>query len=168
MKRRLITFLGLLVFFLAVIWTMGQSRWHLNRNAFNDKPTGQLTLVKDTLYQDTEGREWIRLPAHMNALHQPKGIVTEPAQPYGKALSVLNFSYDPEASNLKFLSITEDGGSMEAILQPDGTYLETGPLFGTYNYGHPEGFWGIVKHTVWDVLPHFANANYRASAKTSD
>jgi len=161
MKRRLTILFGLLVFLLAVVWTMGQSRWHLDRNAYNGIPKGQLTLVKDTLYRDTEDREWIRLPARMNALHQPKGSIAKPAIPYGNALSKLNFAYAPNASNLKFLSITEDGGSMEAILQPDGTYLESGPLFGTYNYGHPEGFWGIVKHTVWDVLPHFANGNYR-------
>jgi hypothetical protein len=165
MKRRITIFFSLVIFFLAVWWTMGQSRWHLDRNAYNDKPTGQLILVKDTLYRDTEDREWIRLPASMNALHQPKDTVAKPAPPYGNALSKLNFSYDPRASNLKFLCKTEDGGSMEAILQPNGNYLESGPLFGTYNYGHPEGLWGIIKHTVWDVLPHFANGNYRDPAE---
>jgi hypothetical protein len=169
MKRLLVTFFSLLIFLLAVVWTMGQSRWHLNRNEFNDKPAGILTLMNDSLYQDTKGREWVRLPHHMNAFHQPDQPVAAPAaKPYGNSLDSLSIAYEPENPNLKLLSQTEDGGSMEAILQPDGTYLETGPLLGTYNYGHPEGFWGIVKHTLWDVLPHFANGNYRVPAKTTN
>ncbi|WP_020568667.1 hypothetical protein [Neolewinella persica] len=167
MKRRLTTFFSLLVFLLAIIWTMGQSRWHLNRNDYNEKPTGTLVVVKDSLYQDTKGREWIRLPHHMNAFHQPANPIPAPAKPYGTALDTLNFTYEPDNPNLKLLSKTEDGGSMEAILQPDGTYLEEGPLLGTYNYGHPEGFRGIVEHTLWDVIPHFANANYRVPAAKS-
>ncbi|MFK8165185.1 MAG: hypothetical protein AB8H12_22255 [Lewinella sp.] len=165
MKRRFSILLGSLIFFLAIVWTMGQSRWHLNRNAYNDRPAGKLTLFQDSLYKDSIGREWIRLPHHMNAFHQPESPIAAPAAPYGSSLNSLNFVYEPENPNLKFLSITEDGGSMEAILQPDGTYLEDGPLLGTYNYGHPVGFWGIAKHTLWDVLPHFANSNYRNPAQ---
>lgn len=163
MKRRLTITFSLMVFIMAVIWAMGQSSWHLDRNVHNVLPAGILTLEKGMLYQDTTGREWIRLPANMNAFHQPKKPVAAPAQPYGNAISELTFNYDADNSNLKFLSKTVDGGSFEAILQPDGTYLETGPQLGTYNYGHPQGAWGLVRHTVWDVLPHFANGNYRVS-----
>ena len=56
---------------------------------------------------------------------------------------------------------TNDGGSHEAILQPNGVYLTTGPKKATYNYGHPEGVIGIVKHIILDVIPHFANSNYK-------
>ena len=165
MKRRLTITFSLLVLFLAACWAMGQSRWHLDRNARNALPTGTLTLKQGMLYEDTTGREWIRLPAHMNAFHQPKKPVAAPPQPYGDAISKLTFEYEADNPNLKFLSKTEDGGSFEAILQTDGTYLETGPHLGTYNYGHPQGAWGMVRHAVWDVLPHFANGNYRVSAE---
>lgn len=156
---------SLLVLLLAACWFMGQSSWHLDRNVHNDLPAGVLTLEKDMLYKDASGREWVRLPTHMNAFHQPKAPVVAPAQPYGNAISKLTFKYEANNPNLKFLSKTADGGSLEAILQPDGTYLVTGPQFGTYNYGHPQGFWGLVRHTVWDVLPHFANSNYRIPAE---
>lgn len=164
MKRRIIisTF-SILFSFLAVCWAMGQSDWHLERNAHNDLPTGVLTLKNDMLYSDSSGREWVRLPSHMNAFHQPGHPVAAPSQPYGNAINKLTFEYEPNNPNLKLLSKTSDGGSLEAILQPDGTYLETGPQLGTYNYGHPEGLLGFVRHTIWDVLPHFANSHYRGS-----
>ena len=165
MKHFLTITFGLLIVFFAVCWTMGQSNWHLDRNAYNDLPAGKLTLVKDSLYRDTSDRKWIRLPAHMNAFHQPDHPVTAPTQPYGGAITPLTSAYEPDKPNLKFLSKTVDGGSFEAILQPDGTYLETGPQLGTYNYGHPQGIWGMVRHTVWDVLPHFANGDYRVPAE---
>jgi len=119
-----------------------------------------LTLVKDTLYQDADRRQWVRLPAHMNTFHQPGHSVAAPAQPYGSAIDTLTFAYEADNPNLKFLSKTENGGSLEAILQPNGNYLTTGPQLGTYNYGHPDGLGGMLRHTIWDVLPHFANGNY--------
>lgn len=161
MKRRLIILSTLLSALLITCWIMGQSSWHLDRNRYNALPEGKLTLVKDSLYEDAGGREWILLPASMNAFHQPDHPVAAPARPYGDA--VTSIPYDKDNPNLKFLSMTGEGGSLEAILQPDGTYLTTGPQQGTYNYGHPAGFWGIARHTVWDVLPHFANGAYRAA-----
>jgi hypothetical protein len=71
MKRRLLIALRLLVLFIAARWAMGQSGWHLNRNKHNALPSGQLVLKKDLGYQDACGRDWGRLPAHMNAFHQP-------------------------------------------------------------------------------------------------
>lgn len=159
MNRRLRFLLATIVLLLITVWFMGQSQWHLDRNQYNVLPQGKLTQVQDTLYQDSIGRTWIRLPASMNAFHQPGGSVAAPSEPYKDAVTPL--PYDEDNPNLKFLSPLENGESMEAILQPDGTYLTTGPKQGTYNYGHPVGFVGLVKHTVWDVLPHFANGKYR-------
>ena len=83
----------------------------------------------------------------------------KPANPYPNLRGAVEF--DPGNSNLKFLSVNNTGGSHEAILQPDGTFLTTGPKQGTYNYGHPSGLWGSIKHTFFDVIPHFINANYK-------
>jgi hypothetical protein len=159
MNTTLAISLALLVPLLVLLWSMGQSSWHLDRNKLNALPTGKLTLKQDNLYHDEAGRSWVLLPARMNAFHQPNGPVPTPAKPYGAAVS--NVDYDPNNPNLKFLSVTKDGGSLEAILQPDGTYLTSGPQQGTYNYGHPTGFRGMLKHALWDVLPHLMNGNYR-------
>ncbi len=74
----------------------------------------------------------------------------------------LSQAYDPKNPNLKFLSKTANGGSYEAILQPNGEYLTEGKKKGTYNYGHPDGLWGSLKHTFFDVIPHFVNSNYKS------
>lgn len=161
MRRFLTITFCLLLFLIVACLVMGQSRWHIERNALNELPSGKLTLVKDTLYKDANDREWVRLPASMNAFHQPGYAIEAPTPLYGDTISPITFAYDAENPNLKFLSKTPDGGSFEAILQPDGTYLETGPQLGTYNYGHPEGIRGMLSHTLWDVLPHFANGNYK-------
>jgi hypothetical protein len=68
---------------------------------------------------------------------------------------------DVKNPNLKFLCQLENGASYEAILQPDGTFLTEGGKMGTYNYSHPGDIIGIIKHMVWDVLPHFMNADYQ-------
>jgi hypothetical protein len=39
-------------------------------------------------------------------------------------------------------------------MAPDGSYITTGPLRGTYNYAHPSGAWGSAGHVVMDVAPH--------------
>ena len=66
----------------------------------------------------------------------------------------------PNYPNLKFLSPDGDGGSYEAILQPDGTCLITGKKQGTYNYSDPTGFMGYFKHIFMDVIPHFFTSDY--------
>ncbi len=160
--KRILLFCGsllLLTILTAVI--MGNSRWHLERNVHNGKPAGKLSHVEYSLFLDEAQRQWILLPQNMNAFHQPKQPVAAPPTPYEKAMQGYKVTYDPNNPNLKFLSEDGRGGSLEAILQPDGNYLESGPQLATYNYGHPDGLWGIIEHTLWDVLPHFANGNYR-------
>jgi hypothetical protein len=83
---------------------------------------------------------------------------SSPRTPTKKVVSGLAFN--PQTPNWKLLSRTEDGGSHEAILQPNGKYLTTGPKRGTYNYGHPDGLVGMVKHAIYDVIPHFFNTHY--------
>ena len=103
---------------------------------------------------------WELQPAIKNKFHQPGHEVPKPDNPY---LGLqLQKDYDPKNPNLKFLSKTPDGGSYEVILQPDGKYLTEGKKMGTYNYGHPDGLWGMLKHTFLDVIPHFVNSNYKS------
>jgi hypothetical protein len=138
---------------------MGNADWHLDRNKHNKLPVGNLTLIKDTnLYKDQAENIWERLSHDKNIFHQPDHDV----EMVDNAYSNIDVPpvMDPKNSNLKFLSKTPDGGSYEAILQPNGKYLTTGLKQGTYNYGHPSGMWGYIKHGILDVLPHFINANY--------
>ena len=147
-----------LLFLILALWKMGYSDWHLKRNQHNQTPKGNLTHHKDKIFLDQNGLQWEQQSTLKNKFHQPGHIVEKPNDPYPNVDVKLEF--DPKNPNLKFLSKIESGGSYEAILQPDGTYLTTGLKKGTYNYGHPSGFWGIIKHTVLDVIPHFINGKY--------
>ena len=98
-------------------------------------------------------------PQSKNIFHQPDQAVDIVDNPYPNVEGVLEF--DTKNPNWKLLCRTDNGGSYEAILQPDGTYLKNGLKQGTYNYGHPDGLWGSIKHTFFDVIPHFINANYK-------
>ncbi len=140
---------------------MGNSGWHLNRNQHNKLPKGELKkVIEDKMYKDDNGLLWELQPAIKNKFHQPGGEVEKPENPYPKVDQELDF--DPKNPNLKFLSKTKDGGSYEAIMQPKGEYLTKGKKQGTYNYGHPDGLWGSLKHTIFDVIPHFVNSNYKS------
>jgi len=139
----------------------GYSDWHLNRNKHNKPPEGNLdAVIVDEIYKDENGLIWELQPSIKNKFHQPDHEVEMPDNPY-RGLK-LSKAYDPKNPNLKFLSKTENGGSYEAILQPNGEYLTEGKKMGTYNYGHPEGFFGSLKHTFFDVIPHFVNSNYKS------
>lgn len=93
---------------------------HLNRNRFNVLSKGNLSPIGDALssfeyreghsnsYRDEAGLVWELLPDSMNIYHQPAGAT----KPY---------------PNKKLLHKDSSGGSSEAIRQPDGTYLTTGP-----------------------------------------
>jgi hypothetical protein len=157
------SFLLVLVLFLLIvgisIYFMGQSKWHLQRNQINQLPTGKLTLDSGRLYLDDKGLEWERQPHIKNKFHQPDGPVQAVENPYPIVIDT-SLKMDINNPNLKFLCKLENGGSYEAILQPNGQYLTEGIKQGTYNYGHPSGFVGILKHTIWDVLPHFVNSKY--------
>ena len=153
----LIFIVVLIVFFLI----LGNSDWHLNRNKHNKFPKGALkpTSKKD-FYEDENGLIWELQPSIKNKFHQPGHEVPKPDNPY---LGLqLQKDYDPKNPNLKFLCKTPDGGSYEVILQPNGEYLTEGKKMGTYNYGHPDGLWGMLKHTFLDVIPHFVNSNYKS------
>ncbi len=140
-------------------WVACQFDWHLNRNAHNILPAGNLIQIGTNTYLDENGLVWELQPHLMNAFHQPE----ETIEPIGNAYPIMDNppKLDIENSNLKLLQITDDGASHEAILQPDGTYLTTGPKMATYNYEHPAGIWGMTKHAILDVFPHFANSNYK-------
>jgi hypothetical protein len=153
-------FLFLLVLVIGItIYFMGQSKWHLQRNHKNQLPTGKLTLQADHLYLDEAGLKWERQPPIKNKFHQAEGPVEAIASPYPNVIDE-NLKMDVNNANLKFLCPLENGGSYEAILQPDGSYLTEGKKQGTYNYGHPDGLIGMLKHTLLDVIPHFVNSKY--------
>jgi hypothetical protein len=153
-------FLLLLILVLGITtYFMGQSKWHLQRNQNNQLPTGKLTLQADRLYLDEAGLKWERQPHIKNKFHQTEGPVEAITSPYPTVIDE-NLKMDVDNANLKFLCSLESGGSYEAILQPDGSYLTEGTKKGTYNYGHPDGLGGMLKHTLWDVIPHFVNSKY--------
>lgn len=153
-------FLLLLILLVGIsIYYMGQSNWHLQRNQKNQLPTGKLRLQSEPIYLDEAGLRWECQPHIKNKFHQAAGPVKAIPQPYPNVINE-NLEMDVNNANLKFLCSLENGGSYEAILQPDGQYLTEGIKQGTYNYGHPSGLGGMLKHTLWDVIPHFVNSNY--------
>jgi hypothetical protein len=156
MKKKLLL---LLVFFVVIFYVLSQSSFHEDRNKHNLIPVGVLTPVGDQWYKDETDRIWELQPQIKNKFHQPSSPVPPIPVPYPNVEGSLEF--DPKSPNWKFLSEVKEGsGSYEAILQPDGTYLTTGTKQGTYNYGHPSGFWGSVRHTFLDLIPHFFNDDY--------
>lgn len=157
-KKSKIILILLPVLLLGTFFIIGHTDWHANRNKHNQLPQGVLTLIEGSLYADEAGLQWELQPHIKNKFHQPDQAGEKPLKPYPNVLAELTF--DPENANLKFLSKAAKGGSYEAILTPDGTYLTTGLKQGTYNYSHPGGLWGSLKHVLVDVIPHFANPNY--------
>lgn len=143
---------------LASLWYIGQSDWHLNRNKHNKLPKGKLELRADKLYEDEAGLLWELQPHIKNKFHQPDHESDMVEDPYPNLDGTLIF--DPKNPNLKLLSKDKTGGSYEAILQPDGTFLIDGPKQGTYNYSHPGGILGSIKHVFLDVIPHFVSDDY--------
>lgn len=157
MKKKI---LYVIIIIVVAFYALSQSSYHVNRNKHNLLPTGILTPNSDKLYTDEEGLVWELQPQIKNKFHQPSGPVPPIPVPYPNVIGSLEF--DTNNPNWKFLSKVEQGsGSYEAILQPDGTYLIEGSKQGTYNYGHPDGLWGSLKHTFLDVIPHFFNGEYK-------
>ena len=156
MKKKI---LGLIVLFFGFYFIFAHMDVHTDRNQYNILPKGKLKLVSDDLYVDEAKLQWEKLPQKMNKFHQTPSPVPPIPVPYPNVEGSLEFS--EESPNWKFLSKERDGSvSYEAILRPDGTYLIKGEKQGTYNYGHPSGFLGTVKHTLLDVIPHFFNDDY--------
>jgi hypothetical protein len=155
MKKWLL--IGLIACTIAV-FLMGYSDWHLDRNIHNKLPEGALTLTNPEVYVDEPGTSWALQPQSKNIFHQPDTIAGPQENPYPNLDHVPDF--DRNRPNLKFLAKDGSGGSYEAILQPNGTWLTAGVLQGTYNFGHPEGIWGSIKHFFVDMLPGFVNSEY--------
>lgn len=150
--------------FLAVV---SQGDWHLKRNKHNILPKGTLTKVKGQKYSDQANLIWILQLASMNIFHQPDKLPVESSEiAYPNVLPQLK--YEPNSPNLKFLSPDGNGGSYEAILKPNGSYLITGKKQGTYNYSNPDGFWGFAGHILMDVVPHFFSYDYNHSLNKND
>ena len=144
---------------LTVMALLSEGDWHLKRNRNNILPTGELIKTDGNNYTDEAKLNWILQPSSMNIFHQPDNIpVPKPAVPYPNVSPQLK--YEQNYPNLKFLSPDGEGGSYEAILQVDGTYLITGKKQGTYNYSDPKGFFGFSKHIIMDVIPHFFSFDY--------
>ena len=159
MKTRTKIGIGLLLLSFAVaLWASANSDWHKNRNRHNQLPAGTLTKASDRWYQDENGRMWELQPHIKNAFHQPDQAQEAPERAYPNMIDPP--VYDPDNPNLKLLCLEASGGSYEAILQPDGNYLTTGAKRGTYNYAHPSGLIGMIKHVFLDVLPHLVNPSY--------
>jgi len=138
---------------------VSRSDWHLNRNKHNRLPLGKLTHQKDGKFTDETGLIWELQPNFKNKLHQPDRKTENVNNPYPNVIGELTL--DLENPNLKFLCKNETNQSCEAILQPNGKYLTKGSKQGTYNYSHPSGFFGNIKHFFLDVMPHFVNRRYR-------
>ncbi|NQX96479.1 MAG: hypothetical protein HRT73_01185 [Flavobacteriales bacterium] len=160
--------IGLLIFILLILGysLICQLPWHLARNTHNVLPKGNLTLIVENTYQDENGLIWELQPHSMNIFHQPKNPIVAINTPYPNLDKPLQL--DIENPNLKLLSKDKNRGSYEAILQPNGSYLTTGTKQGTYNYRNPEGFIGMTKHVLMDVIPHFINANYKQTVKLNN
>jgi hypothetical protein len=162
------TLIILALILIVSLWMTGRSDWHLNRNKHNKSPEGRLKQLKGKLYEDKAGLIWELQPSIKNKFHQPASgeEIQLVEQPYPNIDRKLNpnademLTFDPKNPNLKFLSKTGNGRSYEAILQPNGKYLKEGAKKGTYNYGHPSGFFGSTKHVFMDVIPHFINSKY--------
>lgn len=127
---------------LVVLALVCRGDWHLKRNSLNKLPVGKLMLTEGSIYGDESGVHWELQPHSKNIFHQPEITPVLPIEkPYPNIIPPLVF--DPYHPNLKFLSNDGGGGSFEAILQQDGTYLLTGKKQGTYNYSNPSGFWAL-------------------------
>jgi hypothetical protein len=158
MKMTFYFVLGIIVMLL-IMALISQGDWHLKRNRQNKLPSGKLTLIEGEIYLDENDMKWALQPNSKNIFHQPDKRPMPPIpEPYPNVFPPLK--YDPEYPNLKLLSLDGHGGSFEAILQPDGTYLISGKKQGTYNYSNPIGFSGYLKHIIVDVIPHFFSSDY--------
>jgi len=134
------------------------SETHLKRNQYNKLPIGKLTLIQADTFEDENNVIWILQPHSKNIFHQPDDKYDVPKVPY----SIINHppKLDLNSPFLKLLHKKEDGSSWEAILKPNSEYVTKGDLKGTYNYSTPDGVWGITKHAILDVIPHFVCSNY--------
>ena len=158
MKRLIVA--GILIVIVVAYWIASYGDWHLKRNRKNILPNGKLALVEGSFYSDQSGISWELQPDEKNLFHQPANTPV----PVGVPIPYPNVdpppNYKPDYPNLKFLSIDGRGGSLEGILQPDGSYLVKGKKQGTYNYANPEGIWGYTLHILLDVIPHLFNSDY--------
>ncbi len=163
MKKFVLIVLAVL---LAGLLVFSFSGLHSNRNNNNRFPKGFLTQKDSVTYQDEVGLIWEIQPHGANTFHQPDAL---PVVTHNQKYKVLENSprIDPEHPNVKLLCLLPSGTSYEAILQPNGTYLNTSSKTSTYNYSSPKGFWASVKHGIFDVLPHLINSNY-SPTKTNE
>jgi hypothetical protein len=152
---------------IGIYWVASYGDWHLKRNRRNFFPKGQLIKTGEMIYLDEGGISWELQPDSKNLFHQPDDapVPPGPRTPYPNVSPPPD--YKPDYPNLKFLSMLKNGDSAEAILQPDGTWLNDGPKMGTYNYFNPAGFKGYVLHVLLDVIPHLFNADYEPTSLNS-
>ena len=166
------------IIIILVFWVVSYSDWHVKRNRNNKLPVNYLKLYEENKYTDESGLIWELQPNSKNIFHQPdtkpKTTEAHKIQPPGPVppvtiphpfVSVTNIhpiQYDEDYPNKKFLSFGPKGDSYEAIVQPEGTLLTTGPKQGTYNYSNPTGIWGNTKHVFLDVIPHLFNSDYKS------
>ena len=154
MKTIAITLLSII----AGYWLFSQGEWHTDRNKNNRLPIGTLRQIDKQFFKDSLGQTWRLQPNNKNELHQPNSTIEKPLNPYPNVKGDIKFNSN--YPNLKFTCSTKNGCSFEAILQPSGNFLLEGPKRGTFNYAHPNGFIGNLKHLLIDLLPHLLNANY--------
>ncbi len=156
------------------------SERHTERNQHNQLPTGILRKESDgsagiydyddggdNNYVDDAGRVWVQMSEGESVYHQPKEIVDGAIDYQWQSFAAWwNDEELGDLPNKKFISRDDQGGSFEAVLQPneDGTYtnnwLNSGTQQGTYNYSSPDSFGGKIGHFVDDVLPHYLNEDY--------
>ncbi len=123
---------------------------HLTRNRYNVLPIGTLTPIDgasptftyqpngSNSYRDEAGLLWELEPDWKTKYHQPPGHETSP---------------NPYRTRSCFIA-TPAAAPRRRSAHPDGSYITTGPLQGTYNFVHPSGPAGSAGHVVRDVIPH--------------
>lgn len=131
MKKKKVTLIILFLVLVVLLWAMGHSDWHVNRNKHNKLPEGNLKHLNDAIYEDEAGLIWELQPHIKNKFHQPDQEVDMVVNPYPNVEGAPTM--DTKNPNLKFLSKTANGGSYEVIIQPDGKHLTEGPKQSTYN-----------------------------------
>jgi len=139
---------------------------HLNRNKFNELPTGRLTLKEKNIYVDENNDTWIKYPDYNASYHQPFYYVFAGIR---SLIAKRTFGF-LKVPNLKFIKENEDLTSSEVVVNRyDGKMVLDPKIFGTYNFckttdykdenGNDINFntWVMPPtgtHDVLDIIPH--------------
>tara|TARA_Y100001970_G_C14081210_1_gene774810 strand:+ start:387 stop:1055 length:669 start_codon:yes stop_codon:yes gene_type:complete len=151
---------------------------HLNRNKFNELPTGKLTLKEKNIYVDENNDTWVRYPDYNASYHQPCYYVFAAIR---SLIAKRTFGF-LKVPNLTFKKENEDLTSSEVVVNRyDGKMVLDPKIFGTYNFGKTTDYkdengndinfntWIMPptgSHDVFDIIPHHKfGGNYKHVGK---